>query len=180
MFHPTYNQPHYKHLTPQATSWHQNRSHYHRGKAESSSTAKKFRESKSKRNHEFQQQEKSIRCIFWFSDVFFGFPMKSVNFFWFSDEIRLLVLKLILDRKYSEKGWNCQIDRKKWGIKLRCFFGFPMKSVTFFWFSDEIRLLVLKLILDRKYSEKGWNCQIDRKKWGIKLWCFFRFSDEIR
>ena len=37
------------------------------------------------------------------SDVFFGFPMKSVNFFWFSDEIRLLALKLILDRKYSEK-----------------------------------------------------------------------------
>ena len=30
------------HLTPQATSWHQNRSHYHRGTAESSFTAKKW------------------------------------------------------------------------------------------------------------------------------------------
>ena len=30
------------HLTPQATSWHQNRSHYHRGTAESLCTAKKW------------------------------------------------------------------------------------------------------------------------------------------
>ena len=30
------------HLTPQATSWHQNRSHYHRGTAETSFTAKKW------------------------------------------------------------------------------------------------------------------------------------------
>ena len=30
------------HLTPQAISWHQNRSHYHRGTAESSFTAKKW------------------------------------------------------------------------------------------------------------------------------------------
>ena len=30
------------HLTPQATSWHQNRSHYHRGTAESLRTAKKW------------------------------------------------------------------------------------------------------------------------------------------
>ena len=30
------------HLTPQATSWHQNRSHYHRGTAESLCTAKQW------------------------------------------------------------------------------------------------------------------------------------------
>ena len=45
--HPTspHNQPPpttLLHLTPQATSWHQNRSHYHHGTAESSFTAKKW------------------------------------------------------------------------------------------------------------------------------------------
>ena len=41
-WHDTVAHPTLLHLTPQATLWHQNRSHYHRGTAENSFTAKKW------------------------------------------------------------------------------------------------------------------------------------------